>query len=186
MDPVSANINSKKILPRRRCLLIGRHVEPRTVASLPSDATQITKLSAAPAAHVVAALRQLHHGAATVASLPALLAGHVHDGSSVDVVLAVARAVPLQPALLAGLCLALWADAVAAADVAIQPDVFRVDPLTAALGWAVQAVAGAVLIVLPVPRAFELVGEQPLDVPQRDALVGATLRWHQLRILCRQ
>lgn len=145
-------------------MLIGRHVKPRTLAGLPFDAAKVAELGVAPAAHVVTAFRQLHHRATAVAALPALLTAHIEERSGISVVVTVASAMPPPTASLTSFGLAFRTCAVAPADGAIQLDIFRVDPLTAAFGRAVKPVARGVFVVFLVPEEFKLVAEQSFDM----------------------
>ena len=62
----------------------------------------------------------------------------------------------------------------------IANDVSRRDPLSAAAGWTVDAVARGIFMELVVPHLLEAIVEETLDVAERDVVSRAALGRHQL------
>lgn len=120
--------------------------------------------------HVIAALFEFHYSLAAVASLPALLFGHLDDSVGLLVLGAFALGVELAVAQYADLGVACAASCVLAAIGGVHLDLGGLDPLAASLCWAVQAVSGCVLLELSVPKDFELVIEQPVGILQGNVL----------------
>jgi hypothetical protein len=113
-----------------------------------------------------------------------LFFSQVYDSLRRFVVVAVATAVPFQPALLAHFRLAFFALAHLAAGRLVGSNVFGLDPSSAVFGWTVQAVFCGVFCELAVPSHFERCIEQLVDVAERDHGLGAAARWHELRVSC--
>ena len=136
---------------------------------------------------MVASLLELDHGRTVVAPLPSLLLGDLDEPLGLLVLGTFLAGVPLAVASTAHLGLAPAAFAVLpVSNRPIRVDVGRLDPLAAALGRAVDAVLGRVLLVLSIPQHLELQIEQAINVLQRDVVRGAALWRHVLRVRDRQ
>ena len=109
--------------------------------------------------HVIAALFEFNYSLAAVASLPALLFGHLDDTVGLLVLGAFALGVEFTIAKHTDLGVACAASCVLAAICGIHLDLGWLDPLSTSLCWAVETVSGGVLLELSVPEYFELVIE---------------------------
>ena len=126
---------------------------------------------------MIAALLELDHGAAVEAPLPPFLLRLVDELGGFRVIWAVLRSMHLVVAECADLGLASGAVRILSS-LNVAMDVGRLDPFATFRGWAVDAVLGVVLLVLPVPESLELEIEQLVDVLQGDMVVGAASRRH--------
>ena len=157
-------------------------VEPRTVARLPFVSTDNTEFRRAATCHVVAALGQLDHRGAARTPLPAFLLRDLDEAFRFRVLGALGGAVGAVVADRADFGPAGFALADFAAEGGVELDVFGFDPGAAVARWAVETVAGSVLAELVVPLGLEGVGEQFVNMAERDVFGGAAARGHVGRV----
>ena len=138
-------------------------VEPGTIATLPADAADHAEFGGAAAGHVVATFLQLDHGAATVASLPALLLGDLDEFACGRVLGTFAGFVGFVVAEAADFCAANLAFTYFAPGF-VRLDVLRFDPFSAATPWAVYSVSCCVFLELAIPGLLEGLVEEFVDV----------------------
>jgi hypothetical protein len=152
-------------------------VEPGTIATLPADAADHAEFGGAAAGHVVATFLQLDHGAATVASLPALLLGDLDEFSRGGVFGTFAGFVGFVVAEAADFCAAKLAFTYFASGF-VCLDVLRFDPFTTTALWAVYSIPCCVFLELPIPGLLEGLVEESVDVLEGDVIGCATSWWH--------
>lgn len=154
-----------------------RIVEPRALASLPLGAANHAELRHAPTRHVITAFLQLDQRAAIVTSLPPFLLGLLDKLGDLRILGAVAGLVRLVVAERADFELASRASGVFL-PFFIFMDVRGLYPFPAFGRWAVYAVFGVVLLVLPVPVSLEFEVEELVHVLEWDMIVCAAPRRH--------
>ena len=129
--------------------------EPRAFARLPLATAYHAELCQTSTGHMIAALLELDHRAAVEAPLPPFLLRLVDELGGFRVIWAVLRSMHLVVAECADLGLASGAVRILSS-LNVAMDVGRLDPFAAFRSWAVDAVLGVVLLVLPVPESLEL------------------------------
>lgn len=132
---------------------------------------------------MVTALLQLNHSLTPITPLPALILGLRQQLNRLLVFGTIPRAMPLAITSHTHLGLTLpTLPVLAVRVVGVVADVLGLDELVAALGRAVDAVAGRVLDELLVPRLFEVVVKKPVYMFQGDVVCGAAFGWHVLGV----
>lgn len=161
-------------------------IEPWAVARFPRRRTNHTELGRTTTCHVVAALLQLYHSSAVVASLPPLILGHLNETVRLLVPGALSSRMELAVAEDAHLCVASTTAGILPTVRKIHTDLCWLDPFTASLAGAVETVLRCVFLVFLVPESLKLVVEQPVYVFQGYMLGGAASRGHMLRVVDRE
>ena len=126
--------------------------------------------------HVVASLLEFDHNFASVASLPPFLLRLFQELVRLFVSRALCRGMPL--AITDSTHFRAAPSATCNLSAVFPADVGWLDPLSAFLGWTVDAIPCRILSKLAVPLLLESVVKQPLHVLQRNMLCRAALRGH--------
>jgi hypothetical protein len=58
----------------------------------------------------------------------------------------------------------------------------RLDPFTATLAWAIDAILGGKFLVLLIPELLEFDVEEPFNMSERDVVLCAAFGRHMLRV----
>ena len=171
-------------------ILYGFVVEPRTIASLPPQATNHAELCAAATCHVVTSFFQLYSRRAVEASLPTLFLCDLSETSRRFVFRAFFPSVPAPIAGAANFCTAASTSSILPPTIgaprSVGVDVCGFDPFAAAASWTIYTIFSGILLILLVPCLLELKVKKTINVFERYVLGGAAFRWHVLRVCDRE
>lgn len=155
-------------------------IEPWAIARLPLQPTHHAELCGTAASHVVAALFELYHSMAAIASLPAFFFRRFHECLCFWIFGAFSGSVHLLRADGAYSGLALFT----ASNLApmLHGDVMRFDPGATFPGRTVYSILRFVLLKFTIPQNLELVVEELLDMLEVYMLICAASWRHVSRV----
>lgn len=113
---------------------------------------------------MVATLLQLNHSFAAVASLPALVLGHLHQPVRLLVFRTFSASVELAIASNTNLSATRTAPRISPSIRQVHANLGWFNPLPTTFGWTIKPVGSRILLVFLVPKDLEFVIEEPVRI----------------------